>query len=271
VHSGKAMVGMSEDFQYLTIERDGATATVTINRPDKLNALNAVTVQEIDRAFRGLAAADEVRAVILTGAGSKSFVAGADIAELATMGPLSGIRVSRAGQDAFRFLEQMHKPVIAAVNGFALGGGLELALACHMRVASRTARFGLPEVKLGIIPGYGGTIRLPRLVGRGRALEMILTGEMIDAEEAFRIGLVNRVFEPDTLIEGARALAAKIAGNGPVAVGLALEAVDRAAGTTMEDALVLESNMFGLLASTADMKEGMQAFLEKRSAAFRGE
>jgi enoyl-CoA hydratase len=261
---------MSESFEFLTVDHADAIATVTINRPDKLNALNATIIGELDRAFRSIAADDGVRAVILTGAGTKSFVAGADIAELAKMGPLTGIRVSRAGQDAFRFMERMHKPVIAAVNGFALGGGLELALACHIRVASRTARFGLPEVKLGIIPGYGGTIRLPRLVGRGRALELILTGEMIDAEEAFRIGLVNRVHEPDALLDGARGLAAKIAANGPVAVGLALEAVDRAAATTTEDALVLESNLFGLLASTDDMREGMQAFLEKRSASFKG-
>jgi enoyl-CoA hydratase len=256
---------------HIRVERDGAIATVTIDRAEKLNALNAAIIGEIDAAFRALAADDAVRGVILTGAGPKAFVAGADIAELATMGPLSGIRVSRDGQDAFRFIERMHKPIIAAVNGFALGGGLELALACHIRVASRTARFGLPEVKLGIIPGYGGTVRLPRLVGRGRALEMMLTGDMIDAEEAYRLGLVNRVVEPEALLDAARELAGRIAANGPVAVGLALEAVDRAAGSTTEDALVLESNLFGLLASTADMKEGMQAFLEKRKAEFRGE
>jgi enoyl-CoA hydratase len=262
---------MNESFQFLNVERDGAIATVTVNRPDKLNALNAATIAEIDRAFRTLADEDAIRGIILTGAGPKSFVAGADIAELATMGPLTGIRVSRDGQDAFRFMERMRKPVVAAVNGFALGGGLELALACHIRIASRNARFGLPEVKLGIIPGYGGTIRLPRLVGRGRALELMLTGDMIDADEAFRIGLVNRVVEQDALLDSARELVGKIAANGPVAVGLALEAVDRAAGTTMDDALVLESNLFGLLASTTDMKEGMQAFLEKRKAEFRGE
>jgi enoyl-CoA hydratase len=262
---------MNESFQFLNVERNGAIATVTVNRPDKLNALNAATIAEIDRAFRTLADEDAIRGIILTGAGPKSFVAGADIAELATMGPLSGIRVSRDGQDAFRFMERMRKPVVAAVNGFALGGGLELALACHIRIASRNARFGLPEVKLGIIPGYGGTIRLPRLVGRGRALELMLTGDMIDADEAFRIGLVNRVVEQDALLDSARELVGKIAANGPVAVGLALEAVDRAAGTTMDDALVLESNLFGLLASTTDMKEGMQAFLEKRKAEFRGE
>jgi enoyl-CoA hydratase len=186
------------------------------------------------------------------------------------MGPLDGVRVSRQGQDAFRFLERMPKPVIAAVNGFALGGGLELALACHLRIASSKARFGLPEVKLGIIPGYGGTIRLPRLVGRGRALELILTGEMIDAQEAYRIGLVNRVEEPENLLAATKALMQKILANGPVALAMALESVDHAATATAEESQVLESNLFGLLASTADMREGMGAFLEKRTAAFRG-
>src|SRR5688572_17641930 len=176
----------------VTRESDGI-ALVTINRPDKLNALNAETVQELDAVVRDIAGDDAVRAVILTGSGDKAFVAGADIGELAQMGPIDGVRVSRAGQDTFRMLERLSKPVIAAVNGFALGGGLELALACHMRIASSTAKFGLPEVKLGIIPGYGGTVRLPRVVGRGRALELILTGEMIDAQEAHRIGLVKHV------------------------------------------------------------------------------
>ena len=261
---------MTEAYEFLKIEQRDAVATVTVNRPDKLNALNAATIAELDRAFRALAADPEVGGVILTGAGEKAFVAGADIAELARMGPLTGIRVSREGQDAFRFIERMGKPVVAAVNGFALGGGLELALACHLRVASDNARFGLPEVKLGIIPGYGGTVRLPRLVGRGRALEMILTGGMIDAQEAWRIGLVNRVHPAAELAEAAEALVRTILGNGPVALALALEAVDRGVQTTTEDALVLESNLFGLLASTEDMREGMQAFLEKRTAEFRG-
>ena len=257
-------------YEYITTETRDGIAVVTVNRPDKLNALNAATVAELDRAFRALAEDAEVRGIVLTGAGEKAFVAGADIAELATMDPLSGVRVSRQGQDAFRFIERLPKPVVAAVNGFALGGGLELALACHIRIASEKARFGLPEVKLGIIPGYGGTIRLPRLVGRGRALEMILTGEMIDAQEAHRIGLVNRVHPPAELLAAAEALVRQIAANGPVAVALALEAVDHGFHATTDDALVLESNLFGLLASTADMREGMQAFLEKRKAEFRG-
>jgi enoyl-CoA hydratase len=252
----------------LTREDDGL-AIVTVNRPDKLNALNADTVRELDRVIDEVRADDAVRAVILTGAGEKAFVAGADIAELAKMGPIDGVRISRDGQDTFRRLERLPKPVIAAVNGFALGGGLELALACHIRVASSRAKFGLPEVKLGIIPGYGGTIRLPRLVGRGRALELMLTGEMIGADEAHRIGLVNRVEEPDNLLDAARAMARAIAANGPVAIALALESVDRGMSTTIDDGQVLESNLFGLLASTEDMREGMGAFLEKRKPTFR--
>jgi len=250
-------------------ESDGI-AIITVNRPDKLNALNADTVSQLDRAVRDVRDDDSVRVVIVTGSGEKAFVAGADIGELSRMGPIDGVQVSRAGQTTFRMIETLPKPVIAAVNGFALGGGLELALACHMRIASSRAKFGLPEVKLGIIPGYGGTIRLPRLVGRGRALELMLTGEMIDAEEAYRIGLVNRIAEPAALLDTTRELARKIIANGPIAIALALESVDRGMSTTIDDALVLESNLFGLLASTEDMREGMSAFLEKRKADFRG-
>lgn len=256
--------------RYLELELADGLATLTIDRADKLNALNAEVIGELGTALRALADDDAVRGLIVTGAGAKAFVAGADIGELSRMGPLSGIRVSREGQETFRFLERMRKPVVAAVNGFALGGGLELALACHLRVAAANARFGLPEVRLGIIPGYGGTVRLPRLVGRGRALELILTGEMIDAAEAHRIGLVNRVVEPAALLDETRKLMTTILANGPVALALALEAVDRSLGTTVEDGLLLESNLFGLLASTADMREGMAAFLEKRPARFEG-
>jgi enoyl-CoA hydratase len=261
---------MSEQ-SLIAVEPQGNIAVIRVNRPDKLNALNAETIAQLDAAVRRIAADDAIRGVILTGAGEKAFVAGADIAELAEMGPLTGIAVSRAGQATFRMLEQLPKPVIAAVNGFALGGGLELALACHMRIASAKARFGLPEVKLGIIPGYGGTVRLPRLVGKGRALEMILTGEMIDAEEAFRIGLVNRVVAPDELLTYAKQLLEKIIANGPVAIRMAIEAVDRAMETTLDDSLILESNMFGLLSATADMHEGMKAFLDKRTPEFKGQ
>lgn len=261
---------MATPYRYLNLELRDRIATLVIQRPEKLNALNAELIDELDRAVRDLAADDEVRGVILTGAGEKAFVAGADIAELAQLEPLAALRTSRRGQDVFRALERLPKPVIAAVNGFALGGGLELALACDLRIASENARFGLPEVKLGVIPGYGGTIRLPRLVGRGRALEMIMTGEMIDAAEAHRIGLVNRVVPQAELLEAARALLAKIAANGPLAVALALEAVDRGYDVTLDDGFALESNLFGILAATEDMREGMQAFLEKRAANFQG-
>ena len=256
--------------EFIKLERDGNIAIVSVNRPDKLNALNAQIVAALGVELAALNRDADVRGVVLTGTGEKAFVAGADIAELAQMTSISGIEVSRAGQDVFRAIETMRKPVIAAINGFALGGGLELALACHIRIASENAKLGLPEVKLGIIPGYGGTIRLPRLVGRGRALELMLSGEMIDAQEAYRIGLVNRVVPQAELLPSAKALLGKIAGNGPIAIALALEAVDAGYNTSTDDALRLESNLFGLLASTSDMKEGMSAFLEKRKADFKG-
>ena len=261
---------MAYEFEHVQVEVADGIATARVSRPEKLNALNGALIDELDQAFRALADDDAVHAIVLTGAGEKAFVAGADIAELATMDPIGGVRTSRQGQDAFRFLERMRKPVIGAVNGFALGGGLELALACHLRLASDNAKFGLPEVRLGIIPGYGGTVRLPRLVGKGRALELILSGEMIDAQEAYRIGLVNRVHPQAELLDAARALAAKIATNGPVALALALEAVDHGMTASVEEAQLFESNLFGLLASTSDMREGMNAFLEKRRANFTG-
>jgi enoyl-CoA hydratase len=256
-----------ENLQYEV--RDGI-ATITVHRPDKLNALNRATILELGEAVRATREAGEVRGVLLTGSGAKSFVAGADIAELSRMGPVDGIEVSRLGQRVFREIELSRKPVVAAVNGFALGGGCELALACHLRIASENAKFGLPEVKLGIIPGYGGTLRLPRIVGKGRALELMLTGEMIGAEEAHRIGLVNRVVPQDALQEQARALLQTILRNGPVALGLAIECTTRGMEMSVDDGLALESNLFGLLAATEDMREGMQAFLEKRAAEFRG-
>ena len=258
------------DFQNLLFEVEEGIATITINRPDKLNALNDATIRELGRAAEEIRTRDEVRGVILTGAGSKAFVAGADIAELAEMGPIDGIQVSRLGQRVFRAIELSRKPIVAAVNGFALGGGCELALACHLRIVSENAKFGLPEVKLGIIPGYGGTIRLPRIVGKGRALELVLTGEMIDAAEAHRIGLANRVVAPDELQSVARELMQTILRNGPIALGLAIESLTRGLDMDTDDASALESNSFGLLASTADMREGMSAFLEKRRAEFRG-
>ncbi|HSK21067.1 MAG TPA: enoyl-CoA hydratase-related protein [Longimicrobiales bacterium] len=262
---------MSDANNTILLEREAdGIAVITVNRPDKLNALNADTVRQLDARLREARDDDAIRVILLTGAGEKAFVAGADIAELSRMGPIDGVAVSREGQATFRMMEAMPKPVIGVINGFALGGGLELALACHIRIASTRAKFGLPEVKLGIIPGYGGTIRLPRLVGRGRALEMMLTGEMIDAEEAYRIGLVNRIAEPDALFDGARDLARKMIANGPIAIAMALESVDHGMSSTIDDAQTLESNLFGLLASTDDMREGMKAFLEKRRAEFRG-
>lgn len=258
------------DYANLLLEIDEGIATVSVNRPDKLNALNEATIRELADVVEHLAGNSDVGGVILTGVGSKAFVAGADIAELAQMGPVDGIEVSRLGQRVFRALELSRKPVIAAVNGFALGGGCELALACHLRIAAENAKFGLPETKLGIIPGYGGTLRLPRIVGKGRALELILTGEMIDAQEAYRIGLANRVVPQDRLKDEARALLGTILRNGPVAVGLAIECTTRGLEMGMDDGLALESNLFGLLAATQDMREGMTAFLEKRKANFQG-
>jgi enoyl-CoA hydratase len=258
------------DYENLKLQVQDRIATLSVNRPDKLNALNEQTIRELGTAVDEIAARDDVGGVILTGVGDRAFVAGADIAELAKMGPVDGVEVSRLGQRVFRAIELSRKPVIAAVNGFALGGGCELALACHLRVAAENAKFGLPEVKLGIIPGYGGTLRLPRIVGKGRALELMLTGEMIDALEAYRIGLANRVVPQGELVDSARALMTAILRNGPVALGLAIECTTRGMEMSVDDGLALESNLFGLLAATDDMREGMTAFLEKRKAEFTG-
>ncbi|HVH08376.1 MAG TPA: enoyl-CoA hydratase-related protein [Gemmatimonadales bacterium] len=250
--------------------RDGA-AFITINRPDKLNSLNDEVVAELADAADRVATEAAIRGAVMTGAGPKAFVAGADIADLARQGPFEGKARALRGQAMLRRFETCGKPVIAAVNGYALGGGCELAMACHLRIASESAKFGQPEVKLGIAPGYGGTQRLPRLVGKGNALQLILTGEMIDAREAYRIGLVNRVVPAPELLAAAEAMLRGILAMGPLAVRLALEAVDRGFDLTLEDGLLLEANHFGLLAATADMKEGLSAFLEKRPARFRGE
>ncbi len=258
------------DRSYVRTGIRDAVATVTIDRQSRLNALNPQVMAEVDAAFAELRDRDDLRAVILTGAGDRAFVAGADIGVLARMGPVSGASVSREGQDVLRRIETFPRPVIAAVGGYALGGGCELALACHLRVASDRARFGLPEVGLGIIPGYGGTLRLSRVVGLGRALELILTGEMIDAARAAEIGLANVVVPHGELMERSRALARRIARNAPVAVELALKSVYQAIDGPAAHAQELEAALFGLLASTADMKEGMAAFLEKRKAQFTG-
>jgi len=260
------------DYANITVATEGAVALVTVNRPGKLNALNDATIGELACAFSGLKDDAQIRCVILTGAAAKrpAFVAGADIAELAEQGPLDGKRRSEAGQGLCDLIEGLGKPVIAAVNGFALGGGLELALACHIRLASTEAVLGLPEVGLGIIPGYGGTQRLPRTVGLGPALELIASGRHVKADEALRLGLVNHVYEPDSLLDEARKLAGKIASNGPLAVGMALDAALRGRSLPLDDGLRHEASLFGLVSATADMREGLKAFLDKRKADFKG-
>lgn len=258
------------EYSNLTLEVQDRIAVLSVNRPEKLNALNEQTIRELGQAFEEITGRDDVGGVLLTGVGEKAFVAGADIAELSKMGPVDGIEVSRLGQQVFRRIELSRKPVIAAVNGFALGGGCELALACHLRIASDNAQFGLPEVKLGIIPGYGGTLRLPRIVGKGRALELMLTAQFIKADEAYRIGLANKVVPQAELMDTARKTLSTILANGPIAVGLAIECTTRGMEMSVDDGLALESNLFGLLAATSDMREGMQAFLEKRKAEFTG-
>ena len=254
----------------LLFELGEGIARVTINRPDKLNALNATVIEELGDAVTRIETDAAVRGVILTGAGQKAFVAGADISELANQGPVEGKARALRGQQVFRRLESCGKPVIAAVNGFALGGGCELAMACHIRIAAEHAKFGQPEVRLGIGPGYGGTVRLPRLVGPGLALELLLTGGMIDAAEAHRIGLVNRVVPGERLMGEAEVMLRAILENGPLAIRACLEAVDAGLEMRIDQALLLEANLFGLLSSTADMKEGTKAFLEKRKPDFKG-
>jgi len=254
----------------LLFEMHDSVAIVTVNRPEKLNALNAAVIAELGDVADRMGKDPEIRGMILTGAGPKAFVAGADIGEIAAQGPVAGKARALEGQRVFRSLEQCGKPVIAAVNGFALGGGCELAMACHLRVASEQARFGQPEVKLGISPGYGGTVRLPRLVGKGRALELLLTGQMIDAQEAYRIGLVNRVVPADRLMSESEQILRSILENGPLAVRACLEAVDTGLDVGVDAALILEANLFGLLSGTADMREGTAAFAAKRPPAFKG-
>lgn len=257
-------------FDNLLVEREGGVLLVTLNRPKVLNALNSQTLRELSQVIDEAGTDDTVRVVILTGAGDKSFVAGADINELAVMTPVGGREHARIGQRVFDRIERLGKPVIAAVNGFALGGGCELAMACSIRLASTTARFGQPEINLGLIPGYAGSQRLPRLVGRGRALELLLTGDMIDAAEAHRIGLVNRVVAPDQLMPAAKAMAATIAQKAPVAARYILDAVANGADMAFADAQDHEATLFGLVASTEDMREGTRAFLDKRKPSFQG-
>jgi enoyl-CoA hydratase/carnithine racemase len=251
-------------------EKKGAIAYVTVNRPKVLNALNTPTWKDLRTAFEDARDDTAIRGVILTGAGNKAFIAGADISELAHVAAFEAEQSSRFGQEVLDLVENLGKPVIAAVNGFALGGGCETAMACTIRLAVETAKFGQPEVTLGLVPGGGGTQRLPRLVGKGRALQLILSGEMISAQEAYRIGLVNEIVPPADLITRAEAILKKIAANAPIAVKLALEVANKGMDTSQGEGLLLEASYFGLCAATEDKKEGTTAFLEKRAPQFRG-
>lgn len=257
-------------YENLLFDVKDQIAYITFNRPKVLNALNRCTVEELGDALNQVRDHAAVRVLILTGAGEKSFVAGADINELAQRTPTDGKDFSLFGQEVFHRLETMGKPSIAAINGFALGGGCELALSCTIRIASKNARLGQPEVKLGIIPGYGGSQRLARLCGKGIAHELILTGEMISADEALRIGLVNHVVEPQELISTAEAIAKKIIANAPLAVQFSMDAIERGMEMSQEEGLFLEATLFGLSCATEDMREGTKAFLEKRAANFKG-
>jgi enoyl-CoA hydratase len=261
---------MSMAYETLLYEKRNGIGYVTVSRPEKLNALNHKVMEELLACFQALEKDDEVRAVILTGAGEKAFGAGADISELTLQSPVEGKEYSLRGQKLLALIENLGKPVIAAINGYAFGGGCELALACTLRLASESARLGQPEVKLGIIPGYAGTQRLPRLVGKGRALEMILSGEPVTAQEAYRIGLVNQVVPAPELMAAAERLAQKIMANAPLAVKFALEAVNHGLEMSEAEGQFLEATLFGLCCTTADMKEGTRAFLEKRPPKFVG-
>ena len=257
-------------FETLLVERDGAVLVVTINRPKVLNALDSQTISELHRAMREAQDDPSVRAIVVTGAGEKSFVAGADINELARLSPAEGQQHARRGQAVFDLIELLGKPVVAAINGFALGGGCELAMACTVRIAADTARLGQPEINLGIMPGYAGSQRLPRLVGKGRALEILLSGDMVSAPRAYEIGLVNKVVPAADLLADAKKVAATLASKAPIAVRYILQAVNHGLEMSQPDGQVLEATLFGLVASTDDMREGTRAFLEKRPAAWQG-
>jgi enoyl-CoA hydratase len=256
-------------YEYILLEKKNSIAYVTVNRPKVLNALNVATMAELGVTFEEIKSDASIRVAILTGAGEKAFVAGADIGELAKLDADSGKEFARRGQAVFDLIENLGKPVIACINGFALGGGCELALACTMRLASENAKLGQPEVKLGLIPGYGGSQRLARLVGKGRAMQMVLSGETITAQEAYRIGLVNEVTAAAELVPRAEAIAAKIIANAPLAVQYAIEAINKGMEMTLAEGLRLEAELFGACCSTEDKKEGTAAFLEKRAAQFK--
>jgi enoyl-CoA hydratase len=257
-------------YENLLYEKRDRIGFITFNRPKVLNALNRKTMEELNQILIAAREDEDVRVLLLTGAGEKSFVAGADISELAEQTPVSGRDTALFGQSVLHRLETLGKPSIAAINGFALGGGCEVALACSMRLASKTAKLGQPEVKLGILTGYGGSQRLSRLCGKGVAHELCLTGEMISADEALRVGLVNHVYEPAELLPAAEALAKKIIANAPLAVKFTMEAIERGVEMPQEEGQFLEATLFGISAATEDMREGTRAFLEKRPAQFHG-
>ena len=258
------------NFENLILAKKNSISYVTVNRPKVLNALNMATMDELRAAFHDIKNDPTVRVVILTGSGEKAFIAGADIGELAKNDAVTAKEYTHRGQSVLNLIENLGKPVIACINGFALGGGCEIAMACTMRLASETAKLGQPEVKLGIIPGYGGSQRLPRLVGKGIAMQLLLTGEMITAQEAHRIGLVNEVTPPADLVPRAEAIAQKIIANGPLAVQYTMEAVNKGTETTLAEGLYMEAVLFGMASATEDKKEGTAAFLEKRPAQFKG-
>jgi len=258
------------NFENILVEKKNSIAYITVNRPKVLNALNAATLEELRTALQNIKTDSTVRVVILTGAGEKAFIAGADISEIAKLDAESGREFAQRGQSVFDLIENLGKPMIACINGFALGGGCELALACTMRLASDNAKLGQPEVKLGVIPGYGGSQRLPRLVGKGIANQILLTGEMISAQEALRIGLVNEVVAPANLIPHAEEIAQKIIANAPLAIQYTLEAVNKGMEMSLGEGLQLEAQLFGVSCATEDKREGTSAFLEKRKAEFKG-
>lgn len=256
-------------YQTLTLDVADRIAVLSVNRPDKLNALNDQVITELGLAITELRGRDDVGGIVLTGTG-RAFIAGADISEVGKASPIEAQRLARKGQEVFRLFETSPKPTIAAVNGFSLGGGCELAMCCHLRIASEAAKFGQPEVKLGLIPGYGGTQRLARLVGKGRALQLLMTGEMIDAAEAYRIGLANAVVPAAELLDRAKAMLGQMLANAPIALALCVETVNAGYDLPLEEALRYEATAFGLAAATEDMREGTSAFLGKRAPAFTG-
>ncbi len=255
-------------YKNIILKTEQSIATLTINRPEQLNALNKATIEEIDHALASLG--DDVKGILITGTGDKAFIAGADIKELAGLTAAQAKELSQYGQRVFARLEKSARPTIALINGFALGGGLELAMACHLRLAAENARLGQPEVNLGLIPGYGGTQRLPRLIGEARALELLLTGDMISAPRACELGLVNKVLPPGELLDAGMKMMEKILSKGPLAVRYCLEAVQQGRSTTIDNGMEIESSLFGMAFSTGDMQEGTRAFIEKRPAKFKG-